>query len=419
MKINLLFLCFALFYMSNALGQMEPRLSQKDSYGDSDNEGDFTILKSTTFSYFPSGKIKEEVVDYYEDGIFDQRRGGFFEYNEDESLLLRKTNRRYNPSVDLWVTVYWNDFTYDANGCEIKQETTFNVGGGAPSKIEYQRDSDCKIIKRTNWLSGGTVDTLADLGVTEFDYFADGISYEERKFRVYYGDSTLNNRDTYRYNVDGLLEEEEKITFDFINVWSGRKRNYVYDQYGNVDTEWLYISDFANPDWYLANKIVYQNEYDDQFRITNSKGEVNVPDGSGGWTINENTTTIKNYEYECEDLLAQETSAPEQIGIGTGFRFIYHYKGEDDCFDIENTTLEISVNPNPTFGNLTINSPVFQSGNTMISVYDISGKLLLGKTEISRMEKIELDLSHLPNGMYVVQLMNQNHFVQEKVVVTK
>lgn len=77
----------------------------------------------------------------------------------------------------------------------------------------------------------------------------------------------------------------------------------------------------------------------------------------------------------------------------------------------------MDVFPNPTFGEITINSSIFKSGNTQILVFDISGKLLLQKNEQRRLELIDFDLGDLPNGVYMIQLMNQNYFVQERVVV--
>jgi len=177
-----------------------------------------------------------------------------------------------------------------------------------------------------------------------------------------------------------------------------------------------YINSFSVPNWGFNNKYIFQNEYDDQSRFVKTTYGLYTQDG-GELVLSVDSESIREYQYECEDWLAQETLARTQEGLGNGSRHVYHYEGKDECFEIEESDLEIAIYPNPTSGNITINSPVFQSGNTMIFIFDISGKLLLEEKEIGRMEKVEMDLGHLPNGIYVVQLLNQNHFVQQKVIV--
>ena len=81
--------------------------------------------------------------------------------------------------------------------------------------------------------------------------------------------------------------------------------------------------------------------------------------------------------------------------------------------------MNISVFPNPSNGIFNIVSPIFQTGNTEIVVYTIDGKVLLEKTEISRSTSSSIDLSLIQNGIYFLQLRNEDHFVKTKIVITK
>ena len=421
MKTKASIFIFLLFIVQNSFGQAETRLLQRDWYVDYDNDGDFIIRNSTTNSYFPSSKIKEITVDTYnEEGVFEQRNVDFYHYNENEKLLLNKTAKRYNTTVNLWVTESWIDYTYDANGCEIKQEYIQNVGG-LTSMIEYERNANCQKTKQTSWSRALVADSLSKVEVRTFSYLPDGISYEEEIFRIdfFSGEQVLHGRYLFKFNDDEVIEETQKINnLHLINGWEGRRRVFAYDQHGNIISSSNYINNFSDQDWRFNYKYIYQNEYNEQDRIikiiSKLQSEVN-----GELVTSPDSEIVRDFEYECEDWVAQETSARTQVGVGNGARFVYHYEGENECFDIENTALGISIYPNPTMGNLTINSLVFRSGNTQVSVFDISGKLLLEKNEFRREEKVELDLGHLPNGMYVIQLMNQEHFVQQKVVIAK
>ena len=57
------------------------------------------------------------------------------------------------------------------------------------------------------------------------------------------------------------------------------------------------------------------------------------------------------------------------------------------------------------------------SGDTQIFIFDMTGKLLLEKMETRRIEKIELDLTQLPDGMYSLQLKNSDHFISKKLMI--
>ena len=75
-------------------------------------------------------------------------------------------------------------------------------------------------------------------------------------------------------------------------------------------------------------------------------------------------------EYWCKDL---EKVVEPSTGDGIfSFRVESYYEGINECFEPENELLEIDVFPNPTSGLVTVNSSIFNSGDTQVSVFDMS-----------------------------------------------
>ena len=75
-------------------------------------------------------------------------------------------------------------------------------------------------------------------------------------------------------------------------------------------------------------------------------------------------------------------------------------------------TLEFTVSPNPTKGQLTIRTS--QSGSYDMTIYDINGKSLLSK-KINE-PVVELDLSSFPSGQYILMLRNRERFGIKTIV---
>ena len=192
---------------------------------------------------------------------------------------------------------------------------------------------------------------------------------------------------------------------------------YTYDIHNNLTKQTTFIKYEPDEEWILSNEFIFTNEYDDEDRLVKKTRErFFYPISGGPPEISEQYYFEKEYSYLCSDVVNREDS---EFHVGTlTFRKDFYYEGKNECFEIENIMLEMSVFPNPSFGEVTIQSPILESGNTQILVFDVNGKLLLEKNELQR-DDVSLDLSFLPNGMYVIQLMNQEHFIQNKIVLAK
>lgn len=80
---------------------------------------------------------------------------------------------------------------------------------------------------------------------------------------------------------------------------------------------------------------------------------------------------------------------------------------------VDNFNNNITVYPNPSKGIININ---LQNGETAdITIYDLSGKLLMTYTNNDGL----LDLSDLPEGMYVLAIRNNNYITRANIVIQK
>ncbi len=91
--------------------------------------------------------------------------------------------------------------------------------------------------------------------------------------------------------------------------------------------------------------------------------------------------------------------------------------------ELEQVESNLVISPNPSSSKIKIEYSLPESGPVQISLFDLSGKLvkhLSGASEqMGQDYELELDLSDLENGAYIVQLETRNSSVQEKVILMK
>lgn len=90
-----------------------------------------------------------------------------------------------------------------------------------------------------------------------------------------------------------------------------------------------------------------------------------------------------------------------------------------DLTSINNSDLEsgITVFPNPVYDILQINSKciLWQS---QINIYNVSGQLVY-KEDVNKELNLSIDLSDLPTGMYVLQVVSQFDVCESKVIISR
>jgi hypothetical protein len=90
--------------------------------------------------------------------------------------------------------------------------------------------------------------------------------------------------------------------------------------------------------------------------------------------------------------------------------------GEVSGTDEQNWAAGLQVSPNPTSGNLLMRLPAF-STNVSLELSDLAGKKMMALQGISNTH--QLDLSGLPNGIYLLSISNERFSTTRKVVLEK
>ncbi len=78
----------------------------------------------------------------------------------------------------------------------------------------------------------------------------------------------------------------------------------------------------------------------------------------------------------------------------------------------ENIAEQIVISPNPATSFVRINNP--RSGNSLVSLYDLTGRLLIRESVQSK--KTDIDISKINTGIYLLKIEGKNYTVIQKLV---
>ena len=377
-KIISLFFISLFVFLNTGFGQEEPLLKEKiylkfRKYNLEQYKSYHQIIE-----YNDHRDTISKIVKYYEypDSLV-YWSGAFFEYDS-ENRISKITVQRYNWNVDLWITVYWTDFFYDINNCITKKILTQNAGGFMQT-LTYHVDSDCTIFESTDSYSSydffvySYPDLNGSVTTKGFRNFSTGISEVYQKKITYNGNKDLTRREViYRDS-----------TASDTTLFSMRK--YIYDY--TFDSETGLVT--------FKNRKYFSNH------------------GTSPDTLNEKSnlrvTSFYDYHYISEIREDHPYVSYQKILI---------YEGKNDCFDFDQN-FGTSLSPNPTSGLVRIKSNMINSGDFQLRVFALDGKLVFKKLCQLRGSQIELDLSFLRNGIYIVSLNNGKKITSGKLVIAQ
>jgi hypothetical protein len=87
----------------------------------------------------------------------------------------------------------------------------------------------------------------------------------------------------------------------------------------------------------------------------------------------------------------------------------------DGCTGIQTLSTDVvSIYPNPSNGFVVVKTAVL---NAQVNVFDINGKKVFTQTTSSF--ETPLDLSHLANGVYQLNIVSENKSLNHKIMINK
>ena len=91
----------------------------------------------------------------------------------------------------------------------------------------------------------------------------------------------------------------------------------------------------------------------------------------------------------------------------------YFAKAYDNMATVENQQISFQILPNPAGDKVEIHHTF--SGNVQVQLTDLNGKVLLNQG--FNRNKFQLDTTHFPNGIYLVQLIQNGKISTEKLII--
>lgn len=307
-----------------------------------------------------------------------------------------------------WVENMKYDFTYVNGNCSLLVVSNWNVDRWDPEmKYEYTYDSNGRCTQFIVYnVERGTGNWVA---VIKFDF-------------------TYNDSGKMITVVNTMLFDSQWITY--------MKYDLTYDTNGRLGTETLSQWDFVSDQLLLKSK--YEYGYD-----TNGNNKTYLTSewnaSANNWDLYSNETSTYNTSYNFSDLIFPsgysmffitylpsagdihnmpvediETLWDKATSVWNNSTKTHYYFSVNIGTGINETKAsesdEFIVYPNPVSDGFRLNT---SEKNVRISIYDLSGSLLLTK-QISGDEYI--DISTLPQGMYMVRATTENGLVTKKIV---
>lgn len=345
-------------------------------------------LEYEKYIYNSDFLMKEKQV-LYSDGVEAKE---IFHFDEENQVVKLDGHQILNGE---WKHTYYVDYLYDANGNKISRINYNSFGGPTFEEggiYEYQYENN----RRIGW-SLTMANELVEQG--ELLYDGNGRLIEEAAQNSWGGEPMENAwRIVYSYENDVLDMTQQYY-------WSGSSwiiastDKFYYDSNDNC-IRWDHLSDNT-----VTNRFEYEynTEYHrDELVLPNSPEDEIEP---FRW-VQYNNQLVLSHWYTIDDN-------NELIYICD---FLYNYTPYDVMGMTDNTFAHSSfmVYPNPAAEKITIMSDRIPIKNLFVT--DMSGKTVIKKMSVNK-SKMELDVSHLPPGNYLVQGVTSKGTSTKKIIV--
>lgn len=339
-----------------------------------------------------------------------------YEYDDLEN---RKTQRQYsfyNEATD-WVLNNQMDSVFNENGCLLYWETrNFDSFGNLTyhRKEVWTHTADClPLTYEFLYRESETAPFVSNYKRT-YVYSADGkkTTTTHERFNENMGTWTTDSVTELEVDDEGRVVRQysEAYSLDYIDKWL---RTYTYTDKGeaavftNYQTyNWLAISEMQ-----LTQRDSFVYEYNDLDQLIYKEGhhEYYYP-GSSDFK----NKVVYKYNYYCDGQLKSETWE----NLPNINRTTYEYDQGGECL-LAKKELELVIFPNPSDGNVQIRSNLLASPNAEVRVFSVLGQEVFGQKMEAVTERFALDLTDLPNGNYVISIIDGKKVISEKIYILK
>ncbi|MGI6341996.1 MAG: T9SS type A sorting domain-containing protein [Bacteroidales bacterium] len=367
-----------------------------------------------------------------------------FTYDENNNML----TQLYQEWQDGWVNAELYTYTYNANNSMLTSlSQTWDGAWVNSSNYTYTYDANNNLIigldqswQNNSWVntfrSTYTYDENNNMLTLLFQEWLDndwnnklkytmtydaGNNMQTKTYQIWDGDWINSYKYTFTHNANNILVSElyQNWQGDWVN---SSKSDYTYDENNNLVSE---LNQNWQDDWVNSSKYTYtydinNNLLTDLYQkwegnwVNDSKSDFTYDENnnctlaersgwiSGSWQQSDgslylyyNNMKVWRQYYNCYKVTAS---------------YAYYSVLQNNDDNLLNMLPNISIYPNPTCNSFVVDT----EGEINVKLYNMSGKEVLSKNANG---KTVINISHLPNGIYNVQIFLGNKIVGYSKIV--
>ena len=452
--VQIKFIFDFLTFKDDKLFDQNGNLTQDITYRWETESQSFVPISKYEYSYDENGNRTLYIrYDSYDSQSFVPRSK--YEYTfDDNGHKTREVNYSWNTESQSFIISYKDEYTYNENGILTttrtnwdiesqswfflgKSENTFDENGNQTLSINYLWSSESQ-----SFVPSMKFERSFDENGNQtlyIDYYWNSESQSLVPNRKYEHSYDENGNQTLQINYNWNLESQSFVS----NV----KHEYTFDENGNRTLSIYYNWDSESQSFVPSSKR--ETSYDENGNQTlyiyydwNTGSQSFVPEGKSEYTIGENNfyVNLKSYIWdsafevfkpgfrmdvstisETETNLVREgityeydTNFNTWIELeGEEFKSYWYYTKESSLSTNSVEPNSFSIYPNPTKGNLNINSSESLT-NPIIELYDVKGSKIFSKP-FNFSEPI--DVSGLKPSIYLYKIIDGNEVKQSGKVI--
>jgi hypothetical protein len=244
--------------------------------------------------------------------------------------------------------------------------------------------------------------------------------------------TTLIKNYTGRF-VTGIEVDENDANHIVVTLGNYANSSYVYECNDALSTGSPTFTDIATSGSGLPRMPTYCAIIDvanaNHIIVGTEVGVYSTANGGNTWTIEDNgfpnVPVFKMYRHKL--LQADGNQYDNVIVAATYGRGIFRTRtlqvpDSDESIAKKNNKGSMSIYPNPTSNDFTINTILPVATDITINIYSITGKLvstIVEKNKLPGTQNISVNTSTLANGSYIVQVTGKNINTSSKLAIIK